>query len=47
MHAKIGQNHLDFAQRINDTHDSISTTFKNTERSRKQVGIIRAYLKKN
>jgi len=37
MHAKVGQNHLEFAQKINDIHDAISTTFKNTERSRKQV----------
>jgi len=40
MHAKIGQNHLDFVQKINDIHDALSTTFKNTERSRKQVIIF-------
>jgi len=37
IHEKIGQNHLDFVQTINDTHDAISTTYKNTDRSRKQL----------
>jgi len=37
MHEKIGENHVKFSQSINDTYEVISTTFKNTERSRKQV----------
>ncbi|OUM62602.1 hypothetical protein PIROE2DRAFT_11086, partial [Piromyces sp. E2] len=47
MHVKVGQNHLEFAQKINDTHDAISTTFKNTERSRKQLKEAGIKYKKN
>ncbi|ORX46447.1 RhoGAP-domain-containing protein [Piromyces finnis] len=47
MHAKVGQNHLEFAQKINDTHDAISTTYKNTERSRKQLKDAGIKYKKN
>jgi len=37
MHKKIGDNHVKFAQSINNTYNTISKTFKNTEKSRKQV----------
>jgi len=47
MHAKVGQNHLEFAQKINDTNDSITATFKNTERSRKQLKEAGIKYKKN
>ncbi|ORX83149.1 RhoGAP-domain-containing protein [Anaeromyces robustus] len=47
MHEKIGQNHLKFVQTINDTYEAISTTFKNTERSRKQLKEAGNKYKKN
>eukprot|EP00833_Pecoramyces_ruminatium_P003808 jgi/Orpsp1_1/1177840/evm.model.c7180000063079.1 len=47
MHEKIGENHVKFAQTINDTYDTISTTYKNTERSRKQLKEAGLKYKKN
>jgi len=47
MHEKVGENHVKFAQIINDTYDNISTTLKNTERSRKQLKDAGLKYKKN
>ncbi|ORY11564.1 RhoGAP-domain-containing protein, partial [Neocallimastix californiae] len=47
MHEKIGENHVKFSQSINDTYEVISTTFKNTERSRKQLKEAGLKYKKN